>query len=129
MVSENISSMSILEIVDYITKTYHEPIRKNLVILDALVASIVLNDVKTHPELVHLGVLFSQFKIEVLRHVTKEDFITFPTILKYQRIYNDDLINLSDNFEVMDKLINDVAMQNEHTDFELYLTSIIQLLD
>lgn len=129
MDSENISGMSILELIEYITKTYHEPMRKNLKILDSLVSSIVENDIKNHPELTHLSVLFSQFRTEILRHVTKEDFIIFPTILKYQRIYTDELLDLSDNFEVMDKLINNVAMKNEHTDFELYLTSIIQLFN
>jgi iron-sulfur cluster repair protein YtfE (RIC family) len=58
--------------------------------------------------------LFYQFKTEVLKHVTKEDLVVFPVILKYERIYTDKLINLSDNFEVINSLVNDIVMKNQH---------------
>ena len=48
------------------------------------------------------------------QHITKEDFIVFPTIIKYEKINNDELINISDNLEIMENLVNNVQMKNEH---------------
>jgi hypothetical protein len=61
--------------------------------------------------------------------VTKEDLVVFPTILRFERIYTDKLINLSDNFEVINSMVNDIVMKNQHKEFDLYLSSIIELLE
>lgn len=129
MFTKNVENMSLTWLVKYITKTFHEPVRKNLQKLDLLVASIIINHTKNYPELVNLQELFYQFKTEVLKHVTKEDLVVFPVILKYERIYTDKLINLSDNFEVINSLVNDIVMKNQHWEFNLYLSSIIELLE
>lgn len=129
MIDKNIEDMSLVQLVDYITKTYHEPLRKNLKELDILVESLNNNHTKNYPELVHLKDLFWQFKTEILKHITKEDFVTFPSILRFEKIYTDKIIELSDDFELMDKLVNDVVMKNQHTEFNLYLSSIIDLLE
>ena len=129
MFTKNVENMSLSWLVKYITKTFHEPVRKNLKKLDLLVESIVVSHTKNYPELINLQELFRQFKTEVLKHVTKEDLVVFPTILRFERIYTDKLINLSDNFEVINSMVNDIVMKNQHKEFDLYLSSIIELLE
>lgn len=127
MFSQNIEEMSMEKLVEYITKTFHEPLRKDLKKLEEPVSIIINEYTSNFPDLVYLKELYTQFKSEILKHITREDFITFPSIIKYEKILSDKYIDLSDNLEIMDKLIYDVRMQNEHSDFEFYLNSIIGL--
>lgn len=129
MFTKEVENMSVVELVKYITNTYHEPLRENLNELIWLVKIISEKYAPKYQDIVYLGELFSQFKTEILKHITREDFITFPAIIKYEKIYGDPLINLSDNLEIMEKLVNDVQMKNEHWEFDSYLNSIINLLE
>lgn len=126
---KTVEDMSLNELVVYITETYHIPMRENLNRLDFLIPKVIEENERLHPELVHLKTMYNQFKTEVLKHVTKEDFVVFPSILKYEKIYSNHLINLTDNFEIMDKLVNNVKMKNDHEEFNLYLDSILELLE
>lgn len=129
MFEKEVGEMNMNELVTYITKKFHEPLRKDIKKLYWLVELINATLTKEYSELSHLQELFNQFKQELLNHITREDFITFPAIIKFERIFTDSLIDVSDNYEVMDKMINDVHMRNEHWDFNAYLNSIIQLLE
>lgn len=129
MFTTNIEDMSLGWLVKYITKTYHEPLRKNLLKLDSLVEVIIRDYIKDYPDLVSLQELYSQFRSEISKHVIKEEFVVFPSILKFEAIYNDDFVDLTLNHEMIEKLVNDVEMKNQHIEFDLYLSSIIQLLE
>ena len=129
MFEKEVEYMNLKELVKYITKTFHEPLRKDIKNLDVPIEIINDKYSKKYPELWYLQELFSQFKKEILKHITREDFITFPAIIKFERIITDDLIHLSDDYEIMNKMINDVKMINEHLEFDSYLNSIISLLD
>lgn len=124
-----VENLTLKQIVNYITKTYHVPLRKYLRTLDDLIPTLVAENGRDFPQLSHLTVLYTQFRNEILKHITREDFIVFPSILKYEKIYWDHLINLTDDFEVMEKLINDVKMQNDHREFNLYLQATIDLIE
>lgn len=129
MTTKNIYEMSLIWLVNYITKTYHVPLRRDLIRLDSLVEIVINKYSKTYSELTNLKELFFQFKTEILKHITREDLDIFPTILRYDKIYSDKLLNLSDNPDVINKLLNDVVMKNQHWEFNLYLNSIIELLE
>ena len=106
--------MSVRELVEYITKTYHEPLRKDLRAVEAPVYYIINNYSVEFPEFKFLKDLFSQFKNKILKHITREDLVTFPAIINYEQYNNNDLFDLSDNFEIIEKLVNDTKMKNEH---------------
>lgn len=121
--------MSAFELVQYITKTYHEPLRVDLRDLAIKVEAIKEKYLFEYNDLELLPELFNQFRSEILQHVTKEDFVVFPTIVKYERIEWDELINITDNIEIIENLVNNVQMKNEHWEFNSYLNSIIHLLN
>lgn len=129
MFTKSIEDMSLSWLVKYITETYHEPLRKNLIKLDWLVDSIIKDYIKDYPDLVSLQELYNQFRSEISKHVIKEEFVVFPSIIKFEAIYNDAFIDLTLNHEMIEKLVNDVEMKNQHIEFDLYLSSIIQLLE
>ncbi|NUJ97549.1 hypothetical protein HGA92_02035 [Candidatus Gracilibacteria bacterium] len=129
MFAKSVEDMSLNSLIKYITKTFHEPLRKDLKKIELLVPYIIENYSKKYPEITHLSELFSQFRKEILKHITREDIVVFPTILKFERLYTDKLINLSDNFEIINSLVNDIQMKNQHMEFNLYLDSIVQLLE
>jgi iron-sulfur cluster repair protein YtfE (RIC family) len=93
------------------------------------VDSIIKDYIKDYPDLVSLQELYNQFRSEISKHVIKEEFVVFPSIIKFEAIYNDAFIDLTLNHEMIEKLVNDVEMKNQHIEFDLYLSSIIQLLE
>jgi len=82
MFNKNPETMSLEKLIIYITKTFHEPLRKELIKLDTFITDIINNNLKEYPQLINLQELFHQFKTEVLKHITREDLVVFPTILK-----------------------------------------------
>ena len=129
MNTEDFDNMSVSELVDYITETYHEPLRKSLKKLDFLINNVNIAYLKKYPEIFRLSSLYEQFKSEILSHVTREDLITFPSILRFEKIYNDELIHLSDDFELMTELINEAQFDNQHNEFNLYLNNLINFVE
>lgn len=129
MNTEDFDKMSVSELVAYITETYHEPLRKRLKKLDFLIDSVNVSYLKKYPELFSLNSLYKQFKTEMLRHVTREDLITFPSILRFEKIYTDEMIHLSDNYELIEELVNDAEMINQHNEFNLYLNKLINFVE
>lgn len=129
MFTTNIEDMSLSWLVKYITKTYHQPLRENLKTLDDLVPLISKNYTKDYPELLNLQELYNQFRTEISKHVVKEEFVVFPSVVKFEEIFNDSFIDLTINYELIEKLVNDVVMKNQHIEFDMYLSSIVQLLE
>lgn len=129
MFNENVHEMSMSELVKYITKNFHVPLRQTLKNLEAPVDLIDKEYAQKYSELSYLKELYSQFKKVILKHITKEDFIVFPAVIEYEKISNDNLIDLSDDVEIMEKLVNDVKMQNDHYEFDSYLKQIVDLLE
>lgn len=128
MFEKDVKEMSLKELVNYITITFHEPLRKNLEKLEFPVDLLVSEYIADNSELMYLKELFSQFKKEILKHITKEDNVTFPTTIEYEKFYNEDLTNFINDLESIEKLVNDIQMRNEHWDFNSYLNSIVELL-
>lgn len=52
----------------------------------------------------------------------------FPTLVNYEQYTINDLFNVTDNLEIIWKLINDTQMNNDHGVFNSYLSSIISIL-
>lgn len=125
----NFDNMSVSELISYITETYHIPLRKNIEKLDFLMDIVNTSFLKKYPEFFSLGLLYEQFKNEILAHVTREDIITFPTILKFEEIYNNQLINISNNFDLLNEFVNEAQLVNQHAQFNLYLTKLIRFID
>ena len=129
MIAEDFDNMSVSDLITYITKTYHEPLRESFKRLDFLIDNVNVTYLKKYPDLFRLNSLYKQFKTEILRHVTREDLITFPSILRFEKIYTDELIHISDNYELMSELINDTEMSNQHNEFNLYLNKLITFVE
>ncbi len=121
-------TMNIKQLVNYITKTYHEPLRKDLDNLEDLVNFVTNNFLTEYPNLKYIKKSYLDFKREVTIHVNREDDITFPTIVKYEKVYNHNTTNFNNNFQIIKKLINDVSMDNDHKHFQFFLDETIKLI-
>jgi len=122
----NLESLSLEEIINYILKDFHIPTKKYLEELKSKVSEIKENDIANFPKLEFLGELFIQFKWEYLKHMEREELITFPTIIKYEKILTNNSKNLKNLNETR---LNYIEMKNEHDVFASYLLNIISLFD
>lgn len=123
---KNANDLSLEDVMDYIIKEFHIPTRKSLENIKELIQDIDDEDIKNFPKLQYLWELYIQFKSEYLKHMENEEIITFPTILKYEKIMN--LWN-RDMLKINDQHLNYVEMRNEHDIFTSYLLSIIELFE
>ena len=120
--------MNIKQLVNYITKTYHEPLKNDLDKLHDLVNYVTENFMTDYPNLQYIQKSYLGFKEEVNIHINREDDITFPAIIKYENIYKHNITNFNDNFQIIKKLINDVSMNNDHKHFQFFLNETIKLI-
>lgn len=119
---KDLNGKSLEKITKYIIKNYHDSNRKVLEKLKFMVNDITDDDIKLYPKLQYLNELFLQFKSEYLKHMEKEELITFPTIIKYEK-----LLKLEREVLPNDIQLNYVEMKNEHDIFGSYLISINEL--
>lgn len=75
---KNWTRASMKEIVDYITTTYHEPLRNDLERINALMNKVVAVHSGRHPDLKQLQEVFRRFRYALEQHMHKEDMILFP---------------------------------------------------
>lgn len=119
---KDLNGKSLEKITKYIIKNYHDSNRKVLEKLKFMINDINDEDIKLYPKLQYLNELFLQFKSEYLKHMEKEELITFPTIIKYEKIFKSDKKVLPNDIK-----LNYIEMKNEHDVFGSYLVSINEL--
>lgn len=119
---KDLNGKSLEKITKYIIKNYHDSNRKVLEKLKFMINDINDEDIKLYPKLQYLNELFLQFKSEYLKHMEKEELITFPTIIKYEKIFKSDKKVLPNDIK-----LNYIEMENEHDVFGSYLVSINEL--
>ena len=73
---------SLAALVAHIQSRYHEPLRRELPRLEAMLARVVERHGRRHPgTLLPLQLTFDRFKRELLEHMAKEDAVLFPAIV------------------------------------------------
>ncbi len=127
MVEEKFEKMSTEEIINYITVTFHEPIKKFFEEMTPKIDKIDKEYSWKYSKIDLLKELYTQFHRELMKHLTKEDLEVFPSVLKYEKVLEDGL-EIQKNKEV-EKIINQIKMQNDHVEFQSYFYSIIDLLN
>ena len=69
------------ELVDHILVTYHEPLRRDLQVLDQLVTKVAGRHGDRHPEMLPaLAATFGRLQDELLAHMRDEEVVCFPHI-------------------------------------------------
>lgn len=123
------SEMNIKQLVQYITKNYHIPLRQNLDELNYLVNYVYDNYLTEFPELESIKKAYVSFNKEITIHIDREDEITFPAIIKYEKIYKYHLSGFNNSFQIIKKMVNDVSMENDHKHFYHFLEDTLELIN
>lgn len=71
---------SIAELIDFIERIYHIPLRHNIIWIENETKQLLLEYGKKYPELENIHHLFIQFKSEVLHHIEEEENDFFPVL-------------------------------------------------
>jgi regulator of cell morphogenesis and NO signaling len=68
-------------LIDHIVTDYHEPMRRDLALIDRLLKKVVLRHGERHPEMLSaVAAAFEQLRDELLAHARDEETICFPHI-------------------------------------------------
>ena len=78
-------------LADYIVKTHHQYVSKNLPILHDLGLKIVNVHGPNHPEVIEILPLFEAIREELTHHMMKEEVILFPSIIEMVQNQRDGL--------------------------------------
>jgi len=84
--ARNWADESAADLVSYIQARFHEPLRRELPRLTAMLARVVERHGQAHPAvLLPLQATFDGFQRDLLAHMQKEDAILFPAIADLER--------------------------------------------
>lgn len=85
-------ALSLTELIDYITETYHETLVQELDALDVFVTRVYKVHGQGQPHLEKLYRLYQQFKKEMEEHTIKENNEVFPLIKQYEKNPDEQLL-------------------------------------
>lgn len=124
------SKVSIKETIKYIIYTYHRPLQKTLKKLEPLIHNMDIDYGDDYPEISQISELFCQFRREILKHLWKEEGITFPAMIEFEKMLKKwKVFATLESINSIEWMVHDIKMLNEHEDFDSYLTALITLLD
>jgi len=109
-------ALSMTELIDYITKTYHDPLEQELSALNGFVTRVLTVHGKDHPHLEELYNLYNLFQTELIDHTIKENNEVFPLIKEYEVNPSEELLakihdangNLEDEHETTGNLLKQI---------------------
>lgn len=80
------------DLIDYITRTYHDSLEEELPALNGFVTRVFKVHGEDHPHLKELYRLYHLFQTEMEEHTIKENNEVFPLIKKYEKQPSDELL-------------------------------------
>ena len=88
-------------LIDYLLTTYHEPLRRDLELLDALSARVVSRHGAQRPEVLRVRQVFERLSAELDRHLAAEEAVLFPSVRLLERGLKSDDVNLGEMLPVL----------------------------
>lgn len=79
------TNSSLKDLIVHIVKTYHDPLRLELMHILAMAEKVALMHGDVHPETIELCETFQEFKDMLEMHMQKEEMILFPTIAAVEK--------------------------------------------
>lgn len=124
------SKISIKETIEYIIHTYHRPLQKMLKKLEPLIHNLDIDFGDDYSEISQISELFCQFRREILKHLWKEEGMTFPAMIEFEKILKKwKNFNSLESINSIEELVHNTKMLNEHEEFDSYLSALMTLLD
>jgi regulator of cell morphogenesis and NO signaling len=100
----NCSKLGSSELIDYIVRTHHGYLRKNLPQISEYVNKVARVHGPYHPELLQVRQWFEALKSDMEQHMEKEENEAFPAVIEYEK----------DPTEVRKKQLQDILDTLEH---------------
>jgi regulator of cell morphogenesis and NO signaling len=86
----NWEQLPMADLVAHVQMRFHEPLRAELPRLTEMLAKVVSRHGEHYPEtLLPLQRIFDEFRRDMLDHMTKEDMVLFPAIVRLERGLSD----------------------------------------
>ncbi len=110
------------KIIDFILEKYHNPLRENLTKISILLDKIVEVHWTQHPEFAKIRAIFSNFKLDILSHIDKEEKILFPIMKEIEESFKNRKKLWCFHCASVGNPIR--QMELEHSNFENYLNDM-----
>jgi len=109
-------TLSLTELIDYITVKYHDPMEQELIFLDAYVTRVFKVHGGDSPHLKELHRIYNLFQAGLTEHMIKESNEVFPLIKEYELKPSENLLTeihkangtLEDEHEMIVKLLKEI---------------------
>ena len=120
-----IREKSLSSIVDFIIMVYHGPLRQNIQHIEYETLQLVKEYGVKFPELKDMGELLSQFKSEVLEHMSREEHEFFPVLRQIEKCAFGEAEFTDCDLKRFEDVIH--RLEHEHEHFDTYVYSLVTI--